>query len=24
MFNGQQLDRELVLSEKRTLWFFGH
>lgn len=23
MFNGQQLDRELALSEKRTLWFFG-
>jgi hypothetical protein len=22
MFNGQQLDRELVLSEKQTLWFF--
>jgi hypothetical protein len=21
-FNGQQLDRELVLSEKQTLWFF--
>jgi len=24
MFNGQQLDRELALSEKRTVWFFGH
>jgi len=23
-FNGQQLDHELALSEKRTLWFFGH
>jgi hypothetical protein len=23
-FNGQQLDRELALSEKRTLSFFGH
>lgn len=23
-FKGQQLDRELALSEKRTLWFFGH
>lgn len=23
-FNGQQLDRELALLEKRTLWFFGH
>jgi hypothetical protein len=22
MFNGQQLDRELVLSEKQSLWFF--
>jgi hypothetical protein len=22
-FKGQQLDRELALSEKRTLWFFG-
>jgi hypothetical protein len=22
--NGQRLDRELALSEKRTLWFFGH
>jgi hypothetical protein len=24
LFNGQQLDRELALSEKQTLWFFGH
>ena len=23
LFNGQQLDRELALSEKQTLWFFG-
>jgi hypothetical protein len=22
LFNGQQLERELVLSEKQTLWFF--
>ena len=24
LFNGQQLDRELALSETRALWFFGH
>lgn len=24
LFNGQQLERELVLSEKQTHWFFSH